>query len=429
MCDRLKTYGLTIRLEKYLFGVHAREFLGHQITAKGTIPLPSKVKAITQFPRPENVRSLQELLGMINFYHRFVPNAATLLRPLYGALKGKSQKQPLIWTDSMMSAYGNGLQALANAALLAHPHTDSPIAITSDASDNGVGACLEQYVENCWQPLAFFSKQLREPEQKYSTYDRELLGIYLAVRHFRYLVEGRNFTVYTDHKPLVDAMHKASEPWTARQQRQLAFISEYTTNIEHVSGKLNVVADCLSRSSINKVSLGIDFVAMARAQIDSEEIQSYRTAITGLKLADMPVSNLGPVLLCDISTGTPRPIVPQEFRRQVFDLSSIGMMLYVPQKVRFLKSDIFRFEVERVTGWGCGEAVVCEERPWGEAALGGSGPGGRSGPGERSSPGGEAALGGSGPGGSSPGVEAARSALPTGRGCYIYVIYNINVLK
>ena len=83
------------------------------------------------------------------------------------------------------------------------------------------------------------------------------------------------------------------------QQRQLAFISEYTTNIEHVSGKLNVVADCLSRSSINKVSLGIDFVAMARAQIDSEEIQSYRTAITGLKLADMPVSNLGPVLLCE----------------------------------------------------------------------------------------------------------------------------------
>ena len=59
---------------------------------------------------------------------------------------------------------------------------------------------------------------------------------------------------------------------------------------------------------------------MARAQIGSEKIQSYRTAITGLKLADMLVSNLGPVLLCDISTGTPRPIVPQEFRRQVFDI-------------------------------------------------------------------------------------------------------------
>ena len=235
---------------------------------------------------------------MTIFYHRFVPNGASLLRPLYCALNGKSQKQPLIWTDSTMSAYDNGLQELANdAALLAPPHTDSQIAITSDASDNGVGACLEQYVDNCWQPLAFFSKQLRESEQKYSTYDRELLGMYLAVRHFRYLVEGRNFTVYTDHKPLVDTMHKASKPWTARQQRQRTFIFEYTTDIEHVSGQLNAVADCLSRSSISKVSLGIDFVEIARSQIDSEEIQSYCTVIIGLKLSDMPVSNLGPILL------------------------------------------------------------------------------------------------------------------------------------
>ena len=108
----------------------------------------------------------------------------------------------------------------------------------------------------------------------------------------------------------------------------LAFISEYTTNIEDVSGKLNVVADCLSRSSIKKVSLGIDFVAMGRAQIDSEEIQSYRNAITGLKLADMPVSNLGPVLLCDFSICIPRPIVTQEFRRQVFDIHKFFIRTY-----------------------------------------------------------------------------------------------------
>ena len=109
---------------------------------------------------------------------------------MYCALKEESQKQPLIWTDSMISAYDNGLQALTNAGLLAHPHTDFQIAIISDASDNGVGACWEQYVDNCWQPLAFFSKQLHESEHKYSTYDLELLGIYLAVCHFRYQVEG-----------------------------------------------------------------------------------------------------------------------------------------------------------------------------------------------------------------------------------------------
>ena len=68
-------------------------------------------------------------------------------------------------------------------------------------------------------------QQLRDPEHKYSTYDRELLALYLAVRHFRFLTEGRNIRMFTDHKPLVDAISKTSDPWTPRQQRQLAFIS------------------------------------------------------------------------------------------------------------------------------------------------------------------------------------------------------------
>ena len=147
VCERLKTYGLTIRLEKCLFGVVSIEFLGHQITSNGSIPLPSKVKAIEQFPRPQTVRALQELLGMINFYHRFIPHAAIKLRPLYSALKGKSQKQQLTWCDDMTSAYNRGISALIDATLLAHPYSQAPIAITSDASDTGVGACLEQCID------------------------------------------------------------------------------------------------------------------------------------------------------------------------------------------------------------------------------------------------------------------------------------------
>ena len=61
------------------------------------------------------------------------------------------------------------------------------------------------------------------------------------------MLEGRIFTVYTDHKPLVHAMLKETEPWSARQQRHLSFISEFTTDIQHIPGKDNVVADCLSR--------------------------------------------------------------------------------------------------------------------------------------------------------------------------------------
>ncbi len=81
-----------------------------------------------------------------------------------------------------------------------------------------MGAVHEQWVNGAWQPLAFFSRQLHPNARKYSTFDRELLGLYLAVRHFRHLLEGRPFTVFVDHKPLVFAMAKVMEPWSARQQ-------------------------------------------------------------------------------------------------------------------------------------------------------------------------------------------------------------------
>ena len=88
----------------------------------------------------------------------------------------------------MQQTFQHAKSALCDATMLAHSITNAPIAITTDASDIGLGVALEQYVNNNWQPLAFYSSQLRDAERKYSTYDRELLAIYLAIRHFRYFL-------------------------------------------------------------------------------------------------------------------------------------------------------------------------------------------------------------------------------------------------
>ncbi|GFR76397.1 Pol polyprotein [Elysia marginata] len=219
----------------------------------------------------------------------------------------------------MTEAFSWSKTALVNATMLTHPAHGAPIALTSDASDVAVGAVLEQLSNGSWQPLAFFSKQLRPAEKKYSTFDRELLGLYLAVKHFRYFLEARRFAMFTDHKSLVGAMLKLSDPWTARQQRHLAHISEFSTDIRHINGKASVVAGCLFLATINNVVLGIDYKAMAEAQEHYEEIQALKTAITGLNLQSVQISNDGPKLLCDVSTGNPRPIVPKAFQRQVFE--------------------------------------------------------------------------------------------------------------
>ena len=138
-------------------------------------------------------------------------------------------------------------QALSNAAMLAHPDSSLPLAITSDASDVAIGAVLEQRGPKGWEPLAFFSKKLSDSQQKWPPYDRELNAAHKAVRHFKHMVEGRPFTIYTDHQSLVPSMAKKTEAQTARQQNQLSEISEYTTDIRYLQGKSNVVADALSR--------------------------------------------------------------------------------------------------------------------------------------------------------------------------------------
>ena len=66
----------------------------------------------------------------------------------------------------------------------------------TDASDHAVGAVLQQYVDQQWCPIAYFSKKLKPSETKYSTYDRELLAIYLSIKHFRHFIEGHTFKVF-----------------------------------------------------------------------------------------------------------------------------------------------------------------------------------------------------------------------------------------
>ena len=99
----------------------------------------------------------------------------------------------------------------------------------------------------------------------------------------------------------------------------MSFISEFSTTVLHVSGKDNVVADALSRPAISAISLPtIDFRQLAADQAVSEEIAAYKTSITGLRFADVQFD--GCTVLCDISMGKPRPVVPREWTRKVFDV-------------------------------------------------------------------------------------------------------------
>ena len=238
--------GLVVNRPKCVLDVTSLEFLGYRVDANGISPLAERVEAIRATKPPTTVKELQRFLGMLNYYRKFIPHAAHHLTHLFDALKGKP-KGALKWTSEMDTSFNETKEALAAAAMLRHPRPDANIAITSDASELAIGAVIEQRGPDGWEPLAFFSAKLLPNQRLWPPYDRELLAAFRAIRHFRHMVEGRSFTLYTDHQSLVPSLHKKSEPQTARQTYQLAGIAEYTTDIRYLEGKANSVADALSR--------------------------------------------------------------------------------------------------------------------------------------------------------------------------------------
>lgn len=107
--------------------------------------------------------------------------------------------------------------------------------------------------------------------------------------------------------------------WSARQQCQLVAISEFTMDIQHVVGKSNHVADCLSHALVSPIYVGIDYYAMTADQSGNLDILALKPAQTGLILEDRPVQDGGPPLVCDISTSRPRPVLPVSWCRRIFD--------------------------------------------------------------------------------------------------------------
>lgn len=335
----LQDNGLVINMDKCVFAQSAVDFLGHRVSASSLTPLPGHVDAIRQYPEPQDVKQLQRFLGMVNFYRRFLPGAAGMLRPLTDALAGSSKS--LQWSPVMRQAFEDIKAALAGATPLVHPDPAARISLATDASQTHVGGVLQQWQTSGWAPLAFFSAKLNSAQMKYSTFDRELLAAFLAVRHFRFYLEGREFVLFTDHKPLVAAFSRVSPPWTARQQRQLAYLAEFGVQFSHMPGADNVVADALSRppsslhfpctveedlthavelapsspSSLPASTPVVSFLDMAVRQIVCHEVSKLKCS-PSLQITSVPVGDV--FLFGDVSTGVFRPLVPVVLRHAIF---------------------------------------------------------------------------------------------------------------
>ncbi|CAH8467182.1 unnamed protein product [Schistosoma bovis] len=315
--QRLSDNGIVVNPDKCELGKREIIFLGHVIKQEGILPCEDKVQAIKEYNVPSSLKELKAFLGLVNFYRRFIPHAAERLRPLTDLLRGNPRR--LEMNDSARTAFTEIKTALAQATLLAHPDPSATLSIAVDASDVAIGAVMQQNISGSWQPLEFFSRRLTTTETRYSAFGRELLAAYCAIKHFRHAVEGRRFILFTDHKPLTYALHTKSDRYSPRECRHLDYISQFTTDLRHIQGKSNCVADALSRIQMNAVTLPVlDLPAMAAAQANDPSCTEAPHS-TSLQYQEVPLATTSGTILCDTSTGLPRLIVPSAYRRLVFD--------------------------------------------------------------------------------------------------------------
>ena len=319
--ERLSKYNLKINVLKSEFFKNSIEYLGHQVTPDGINPLPSKVEAITDFPLPQTYRQLRRFIGMINYYHRFIKHAAGILSPLNDLLSGykKSKRNRFVpWNEAATKSFHEAKDALANATMLKYPSLNGQIALFCDASAIAVGATLQQKNDQGnWEPLGFFSKRLTKTEQLGSAFARELLAIYLSLKHFHHWVEGNQIEIYTDHKPIISAYEKPLDRPNIKESRHLSFIAQYSPILKHVPGKTNIVADNLSRPQIDSVSevfLTSHSIRdqLIAAQESDDELKILLQTETSLNLKKIDG------IYCDNQEFATRPYVPKPLRYTFF---------------------------------------------------------------------------------------------------------------
>lgn len=245
---RLEEYGLRANKNKCQFFKDSIEYCGHKIDRHGLHKTEDKIEAILNAPQPENVSQCRSYLGLINYYHRFLPNLSTVLHPLNALLQKDTKWR---WTEECSQAFTASKRLVTSEEVLTHYDPCLPLRLACDASPYGIGAVLSHKMpDGSERPIAFASRSLTAAERNYAQIDREALSLVWGVKKFNQYLYGQRFTLITDHQPLVSIFHPhkgVPAMAAARIQRWAIFLGAHTYTIEYKSTKLHGNADGLSR--------------------------------------------------------------------------------------------------------------------------------------------------------------------------------------
>ena len=198
-------------------------------------------EAINQFSCPESKREVRQFLGLAGFYRNFIQDFADTSRPL-NQLTGDGV--PFAWDSNCQQAFELLKQRLASEPVLAFPRLGEPFIVDVDASDYSAGGVLiQESSDGQLHPVDYFSTALNKSQQNFAA---EAFALVLAVRHWYVYLAGTNFTLNSDHIPLV-YVRKQKDP-RGKFGRWIIELEEFDYTVKHVLVVKNVKNDPFSRN-------------------------------------------------------------------------------------------------------------------------------------------------------------------------------------
>ena len=263
--ELLREQKFHIKLSKCEFEQPEVKFLGHIVGKNGVKVDPSKTAVLEQWPVPKSVHDVRSFVGLATYFRRFVEKFSQMVAPLT-RLTGKDI--PFVWDESCQRAFEQVKHALTNAPILALPNFELPFEVITDASIEGLGGILLQNE----RPLAYESRRLIPAEVNYTTGEQELLAVVHALTIWRCYLEGADFTVVTDHNPLI---YLPTQPNLSRRQaRWVEYLQRFSFKWVYRPGKSNAAADALSRNPPEHSSLAVALLFVITRRQRAKEVNA-----------------------------------------------------------------------------------------------------------------------------------------------------------
>ncbi|GFS64714.1 transposon Tf2-11 polyprotein [Trichonephila clavipes] len=257
-------------------GVFQRYVSSH-IVESGTIkPSPTKTLAVRKFPEPTTIKQVQSFLGLTGYFRKYIKDYSKIAKPLSDLTR---KENLFFFFGTQQKEAFEALKKIMSEGPILHLYKyGRKTELHTDAYKQGYGAILLQEAEDGkLHPVYYMSKKANTAEEKYDSYELEVLAIINALKKFRVYLLGQHFKIVTDCSAFQKTMQKME--LITRIARWALQLEEFDYEIEHRTGSRMKHVDALSRYPVMMVCNDTLTSKLKNAQEEDDNIQTLKSLL------------------------------------------------------------------------------------------------------------------------------------------------------